>query len=172
MEKSTIKNIILTYGAGLGIVSILISVFNYTFSKNYLEKSAYEQIIGFILIVVFIVLGVMSFKKSNNSYLSLTQSFKIGLGISLISALITILYIYIFSNFIEVDFKEQLICAEIKKMNQANTPKESMNMAIEMMKNYMFPMMYFSIIIIYLIFGLLVSLFTGLVLKKEDNKFA
>lgn len=171
MEKTTIKNIILIHGLILGILSMLIAVVKYAFANNYLEKNVIEQIVSILIMLIMIVIPIKAFKKSNNSFLSLSQSIKIGLGVSLIASLLVIIYIYVFSNFIEPDFKNQLISIEIKKMEVANTPSKTIETAVDMMNNYFMPIMYFSIIIVNLLLGLIFSLITGLVLKKEENNF-
>lgn len=170
MENSSTKSIIYSNGILLGIAGILVSVLKYTFSSNYLEKNIWEQIIGIILMIVFIYYAINTFKKQNNSFLSMSQSIKIGLGVTVISALFTLLYIYIFSNFIEPDFKNKILDLQIKEMEKANTPQETIKASMSMMKNYIMPIMYMSIIIISLLIGLVTSFIIGAVLKK-DNSF-
>ncbi len=49
-------------------------------------------------------MGLKTFKASNNGLLSLGESLKIGLGISLYGAIIYVIYFFVFTNFIEPDF--------------------------------------------------------------------
>ena len=170
MEKKSLKSLILSYGLILGLLLIAVSVSKY-FLIGYLEKSIFESILGFIIIIIFIYLPINFYKKQNDGYLKLSEAIKIGLGVSLIGALIAVLYIYLFSSFIEPDFKDEIMRNEIEKMKKGSTPIESIKQAAEMMKNYMMPMMYFGIIIMNLILGLIISLITGLALKKENNNF-
>ncbi|MFN8324752.1 MAG: DUF4199 domain-containing protein [Flavobacteriaceae bacterium] len=169
MERNTIKNIIITNGIMLGLAGIIVSVIKYGFSSNYTEKNAWEQILGIALMIGFIYYSISTFKKKNENLLSISQALKIGLGVTIISSLFTILYVYLFSNFIEPDFSNKILELQIQEMEKANTPKETIETSINMMKNYMMPIMYFSIIMVSLIIGLITSLIIGAVLKKENN---
>ncbi|MEZ4786824.1 MAG: DUF4199 domain-containing protein [Flavobacterium haoranii] len=170
MKKESIKNLILTYGFILGLVSIGISVIKYLLG-DYLERSTFESILGFIILIVFIYIPINIYKKSNEGYLSLSESFKIGLGVGLISALISILYIYIFANFIEPEFVNNILEIEIEKMKSSSTPAENIKQAYNMMKNYMLPMMFGGIIFVNLFFGFIFSLIIGFILKKDKTVF-
>lgn len=164
------KNIILNYGFYLGLSTILTSVLKYTFG-NYLEKSLVETFLGIILIVLFIYLGISTFKKNNSNFLSVKESLQIGLGISLIAALLSVFYIYVFSSFIEPNFQNEVIKLEMSKMNTSNLSRKDMEKSVSIMKNYMMPMMYFGIIIMNLFLGFITSLILGLALKKDKSVF-
>ena len=56
--------------------------------------------------IIVIVLGIKNFKSSNNNLITWGQSVKIGVGISIISALIGIIYNLIFINFIQISKKK------------------------------------------------------------------
>ena len=53
-------------------------------------------------------MGIKKFKVDNYNLLSFGQAVKIGVGISIISALLTIVYNQVFANFIEPDFMNQI----------------------------------------------------------------
>lgn len=166
-EKSTIKNLILTYGFLLGIGTIIVSVLKYTFG-NYLEKTIIESVIGILLIIILIVYPIRIFKNSNNGYLKLSHALKIGLGVSLIAAILSAIYIYVFANFIETEFVNNLLAIEIDKLKDRGLNGSDAKKSIEMMQKFMMPMMITGVIIMNLFLGFLVSLFTGLILRKED----
>jgi len=172
MEKKILQNLILTYGVILGLATILISVLKYSFSSNYLEKSYWDQVLGFILLVGFVYFAINSFKKSNESNLSISQSIKIGLGVTLIFALINVVYLYLFMSIIEPDFKDKIIEMQIKEMQKLNTPNSQITTTVNLMQKY-FISITLSVTIIYaLITGLITSLIIGAVLKKDNlNKY-
>lgn len=172
MEKKLLQNTILTNGVFLGLATILISVLKYTFSSNYLEKSYWDQILGFILLVLFVYTAINSFKKSNNSYLSISQSIKIGLGVTLIFALLNVVYLYFFMSIIEPDFKDKIIEMQVEEMQKMNTPNSQIKTTVKIMEEYFVPITLSVTIIYALIAGLITSLIIGAVLKKDNlNKY-
>ncbi len=172
MEKKLLQNSILTNGVFLGLTTILISVLKYTFSSNYLEKSYWDQILGFILLVAFIYIAINSFKKSNNSNLSLKQSLKIGLGVTLIFALLNVVYLYVFMSFIEPDFKDKIIEMQVEEMQNLNTPNSQIKASVKLMEEYFISITLTVTIIYALITGLITSLIIGAILKKDNmNKY-
>lgn len=172
MEKKITQNIILTNGFLLGLSTILLSALKYAFSSNYLEKSVWEQIIGFILVVIFIYIAINTFKKANNSFLTISQSIKIGLGVTLIFAILNVAYLYLFMTFVEPDFKEKIIELQIEEMQKANTPNSQIKTSVEFMEEYFVSVTLFVTIIFGLITGLVTSLIIGAVLKKDNpNKY-
>lgn len=170
MEKRLLQNSILINGIFLGLLTVLISVLKYSLSSNYLEKSYWDQILGFILLVAFVYIAINSFKKSNNSYISLKQSIKIGLGVTLIFAFLNVIYLYFFMSIIEPDFKDKIIEMQIKEMQKSNTPNSQIKMTLEMMEKYFVSITLFVTIIYALITGLITSLIIGAIVKKDANK--
>ena len=59
--------------------------------------------------VGIIVYGLKAFKLENEGFLSVSESLKTGLAISLIAAIIGTIYNYVFMTFIEPDFVSQSI---------------------------------------------------------------
>jgi uncharacterized membrane protein len=169
MEKNVIKNLILTNGILLGLSTIMISVLKYAFSENYLEKTVWDQVVGLILIVLFIYFGINSFKKTNNNSLSIRQAIKIGLGITLIFALVNIVYLYVFMTVIEPNFKEQVIEMQIKEMEKANSTVSQIKTSVGFMKEYFVSITLFVTVLFSLFTGLITSLIIGAILKKDNS---
>lgn len=168
MEKQqhSQKNLIFTYGILLGVLTILISVIKYM-TGNHLERTFIETIIGIILMIVLIVIPIRIFKKQNNDKLSLSESIKIGLGVSAVYAVLYVVYMFVFANYLEPNFVSDLMEIETQKLEDQNLTSEQIDQAVGMMEGFMMPIMYVSILIMSLIIGLIIALITGLALKKE-----
>ena len=174
MENQTsATNTMLTYGIYLGISSIILSVANYSFGNIY-EPHWSVNIISYLLIITFIVLGIKFFKDYNNGFISLGQAVKIGLGIALISGVLSVIYFILFANFIEPDFitnlgevQEQMMYEKFPDMDEAIIERQ-----IEMSKKFMSPGIMSALVLIgSLIAGLIISLIAGLIMKKEETQF-
>ena len=167
-QKQSIKNLILTYGFILALLSILISVLKYIMGKH-LENGAVDSIIGFILIIALIVYPIVQFKKQNNGFITLSQSLKIGLGVAAVAAIISVIYFVIFANYIEPNFVNDVLSAETSRQMKANPnmSRADLEKGMEMGKGFVLPMLYGGIIVMNLFLGFIISLITGLVIKKE-----
>lgn len=167
-QKQSIKNLILTYGFILALLSILISVVKYIMGKH-LENGAVDSIIGFILIIALIVYPIVQFKKQNNGFITLSQSLKIGLGVAAVAAIISVIYFVIFANYIEPNFVNDVLSAETSRQMKANPnmSRADLEKGMEMGKGFVLPMLYGGIIVMNLFLGFIISLITGLVIKKE-----
>jgi len=170
MEKqASSKNIMLTYGLILGIVSILISVVSYALGMH-LDRDWKFGLLGFIAMVVIIVMGVKKFKVDNYNLLSFGQAVKIGVGISIISAILTIVYNQVFMNFIEPEYMEQIFQIEKAKWLETEMTDQDIENAEKMYRTFSGPAISSAIIIVAgAFFGFIVSAIVGAVMKRSEE---
>ena len=170
-QQLSARKFILNYGLLLGVLSILVAVVMYV-TNMYVEKSWITNVLGFVIMVVVIILGINEFKKSNGGFLSLGEAIKIGVGIALIASILGAIYQLIFINFIDPDFMERMMQMQFDSMIEQNPDmsKEQLDMAMEMGRKFSSPWITTAIAIVgSLLFGLIISLIAGLVMKKETN---
>ncbi len=129
------------------------------------------QIIAAIVGIFIIMFGIIQFKKENKGFLNLSDALKIGLGISLVGGVISVVFNYIMMNIIDPDTLEKGFEFAKQKMlsNDPEMSVETANQFIEMSKGFYSPLsMALTTIIVSLIFGFLVSLIGGLIVKKSQ----
>lgn len=163
----------LTYGLYLGISTIIVSLLNYSFGNIY-EPHWSVQLGNFILLVLFIVLGIKIFRDTNAGLLKLSEAIKIGLGISLIGAMIGVIYLFLFIYVIEPDFMTKLSDIQQQTMYEKfpDMPEEQLEQTLEMSKKFTTPTaLALMSIVMSLFLGLIISLISGLILKKEESIF-
>ncbi|MCB0443143.1 MAG: DUF4199 domain-containing protein [Flavobacterium sp.] len=167
-QNHSIKSLILLYGTILAVVSILISVVKYTMG-NHLERNVWESILGIALMIALTVYPIMLFKKGNNGLLNLSQSIKIGLGIAAVAGIISIVYFFVFANYIEPEFAKQVMDAQMSEAVKQNPNISSADLekGREMGQKFVMPMLYGGIIVVNLFLGFIISLIAGLAMKKE-----
>ena len=168
--KVNSKKIMLTYGAILGVVSILLSVISYVMG-NVFKPHWSIQLLGFLILIAVIVYGLREFKKQNGGFLKLGQALKIGIGITAISSVLGILYFIIFTNLIEPDYFVQYMDFQREAALEANTSAtpEQIEQGLEMSKPFMNTGFFAGIqFIMAVFFGFIVSLVAGLVMKREN----
>jgi len=109
-QKSTSKQIMLNYGLTLGLLGILINVIIYALGYSYNIKLLMITGLSLIIIsIVFLVVGIKKFRKYNGGFLKFSEGLKIGMGIIVISAVLSVGYNYLFSNYIEPDYEKNMI---------------------------------------------------------------
>ena len=115
-SKIASKNTILNYGLLLGVISVSMSIVLYTQNKH-LEQNQTMGLISILFILFAILFGIRSFAKNNP--LSFGEGLKIGIGITVVGAVIITIYNYIFSHYIEPDFMNQMSAVQQKAMEDS-----------------------------------------------------
>ena len=95
--KNSKKSIMLNFGLLLGFASIIVALGNYMFGDLY-DPHWSMMVFGLTVSIVITFLGIKKVKEVNDGFLTVGEAIKAGLGISLISALIYIVYLMIFYN--------------------------------------------------------------------------
>jgi hypothetical protein len=171
-QKLSSKQVMLNYGLMLGVASILIAVANFAFGNVYKPHWSISVISGLASVVV-IVLGLKLIKDNNGGFLSLGEALKNGLGISLISGVVYVVYFYVFVNFIQPDYFTNLASFQEASMIEMypNMTDDQLENAIEMSKKFSgFGMISAIIMIMSLFFGFVISMIAGLIMKKTQEE--
>lgn len=166
-QENSSKKVMINYGLILGLISILISV------GVYASGNAYNQhwsigLISFAIMVILIALGIKKLKQNNNDSLTLAEALKTGIGIALISGILSAIYTYIFVTIIEPDFYVNLLASIERQWMEQGMTDEQIQTTLAMTKKMSGPFMTITFSIIgSLFFGFIISLITGLIMKKD-----
>ena len=126
-------------------------------------------IVSIVIIIGILVFAFIQYKKQNEGFLSLSEALKIGLGISLISAIVGIVYSMVLTEVIDpstmqksLDFQFETMRAENPEMTQ-----DQINMARDMAEKFSGPFIRSAFQLIGALFiGFIISLIGGLIVKK------
>lgn len=164
------KNIMINFGILMGFASIVIQLLIYVFGN------IYEPHWGFIVLSValtalFIVLGIKKVKDSQEGFLSMGDAIKTGLGIALISSLVYSVYLVVFQHLIEPSYFENLALLQEQTIIEQNP--ELTDEQLEQAKGFaaMFNNSGVNVaitIVFSLFLGLIISFFSGLIMKKSE----
>jgi len=171
-KKTSAKQIMLNYGLLLGFMGILINVVNYSFGNVYKPHWSIG-VVSVVVTITIIILALKKTKENNGGYLSLGESIKTGLGISLIAAILGVIYTYLFTHFIEPEYFQRMLEFQMQTIadkypNFSDEQIEASKKSMEMMSN---PFITSAIAIIgSLFFGFIISLVGGLIMKKTDEE--
>ena len=166
-QKDAIKKIAFNYGIIWGLLSIVLSVIAYV-TDNHIERPMWLTIAGLAIMVGIFVYGLKAFKSENEGYLSVSESLKVGLAISLIAAIIGAIYNYIFITVIEPEYVIQMLefSSEQMVIQNPDMTQEQIDMAIGITEKMMTPTIMTAMgIIIPLFLGFITSLIAGLIMK-------
>ncbi len=164
------KSIILNYGVYLGIASILINLVVYA-TGDYLKPHWSISVLSALLMVVIIVFANKKFKELNSGFMSWGQSVKIGVGLTVISAIIIIVYQQIFANFIEPDYAQQMLMMQEQTWTDQGMTSEQIDSAKEMMQKFQSPVISSAIgIVVAAFIGFVVSAIVGAIMKKSEEE--
>lgn len=159
------------YGALGGAAVVVFSLMLYSMDMIYQQNVA-VSVIPFVLIAIAVVLAIVQYKNGSLGFLSLSEALKIGTGVGLIAGIIGVLYILLLSNVIEPNYLDNMFAAQ-RETVMAENPKitpEQMDQGIEMQKKFAW-LGYPVALIINALFGLIVGLVTGLILKKQKPAY-
>lgn len=183
-NQNSVQKTILTYGIILGIVGIVINLLNYSFGDIYYNfKSETLKadgkviniiigLLGFIAMILVIIYAIKAFKNANNGFLKLGEAIKIGVGVALISAIISIIYQIILSKVIEPEYynKASEFMQQAMMERFPDMPEEQMEASLNMSKKFMSIGFIAAMALGFsLLFGLIISAIAGAIMKKEEN---
>ena len=171
MENQTSsKGIILNNGLYLGLVGVVTALVLYAMGKS-LELQWVSSVVGFVATIAFIVIGIKQFKNNNGGFMSWGQGVKIGMGIVMISALITVAYTILFTTVIEPDFQAQAMKVQKQAWIDQGLTDEQIESATEMAKKFQGPGIASAFILAFSAFiGFVVSAIISAIMKKSEEE--
>ncbi len=169
---TNVTSLAFRFGLILGGVSIVWALILYLMDMHdSLDRSL--QIVGAIISIVVIVFGLLEFRK-RNGFLTLPQSIKMAIIISLISTIIFIIYYFILTEYMDPGMVERQI-DEMMDQFRAKNPEVSDEMIDGYRKGQEMsrkPLLFVGAALIFSVLsGLIFGLIAGLILKrkKEEN---
>jgi len=160
----------LRYGLILALVSILINLIMYI--TGLMTNQVASSLIGTLSLIVSIVIIVMAIKHhrdvQQNGFITLGKAFGVGILASLISAIIGAVFLYVLHAFIDPGILEEMMALNEERMIESGTSDEMIEMTSQWTNMFMSPVgMASTGLFGGVCCGGVISLFAGLILKKE-----
>jgi hypothetical protein len=168
-QNSSLKSNIITYGIILGSISVVFQLMLFFLDMHYKNDST-AGIVALLITSGVIVYSFIVFKKNNEGFMTLSEALKIGLGVSLISAIIGIIYTQLLVNVLDPDTMQKSLELSIDNMRAQNPeiPQEALETARSIQEKMSSPLIFSAVQIIFsLFFGFIISLIGGLIVKKS-----
>ena len=103
IQTSSYAQYQLNFGIMLGMATVFFQLMLFVLDAHY-QGDTLSSIIPLILSVGFINYGIYQFKVDNSDFISLSEGLKVGVGIALISAIISTIYGVILTEFLDPEF--------------------------------------------------------------------
>ena len=164
-----IKKFAINNGLLLGLLSIVLGVIFYVLDMH-LERNWISSVLSLALTTGVIIYAFKQYKGANEGFMTLGQAIKLGLGIALIAGIIGVIFNYLLMNVIEPDMINQIMEKQQEAMieRNPNMTDQQLEAASEMTAKFMKPGMMAAFGLIgSLFFGFIISLITGLVMKRD-----
>ena len=159
----------LKFGGLLGGVSVIFALMLFSLDMHYGQEDAVNYV-NYAITISVIVLGIHTFRKDNDGYLGLSEAIKLGMGISLVSAIIAVCYTALLMYVLEPGYMAKVMEFTKEKMIDENPEmsQEQLQISLDMMEKFQGIGVIAAFILIFsLFFGFLTSLVTGLILKRS-----
>ena len=166
-QQPKIGKFSLNYGLILGGLGVAFGLMLFSMDAHVGGDSNVQQIIGIVLMVAIIFWGIFSFRKANGGSLTIGQGVKLGAGIAVVAAVISVIYTWLLANVLDPEFAVKT--AEVTKAaleERGDVPQEAIQQQYQGTIDY-FWIAYPFILIINTIVGLVVGLVGGLIFKKS-----
>ena len=168
-QKSILKSTILQYGLIYGGISVAFAIMLFVM-KMHTEENSISSLVSALILAGSITAGQIAFRKLNNGYLNLSEAMKIGLGVTVIGLLIGILYFWFQSTILDPNSIDKLMDIEINKaIDQFPEITDEQIAAVSRSLEWWFsPIPLTAMMLAFgLIIGSIISLVTGLIVKKS-----
>jgi len=154
-ETPSTARVALKWGLIAGVVSMIYSTALYMtsqFTNNALTWLA------LLISVTFIVLAMREFRTLNGGFMTYGEGVGLGTLVATISGMLSATYSYFYMNFIDTTIMQQIMDQSRVKMEEQGMSDDQIEQALEVSQNFMSPGLTF-------LFGVLGSVFFGLILS-------
>ncbi|CAI8360774.1 MAG: Uncharacterised protein [Bacteroidetes bacterium MED-G17] len=168
-QKFSTKQIAINFGFLLAGYNVITGLMLFFLDMHYQNNST-VGLVNLAVIAAVIIYGITQFKKFNDGFIKLSEALKTGLGIALISGIVSVIYSIVLITFIDPDFIDKMLEFQKETMleKNPNMSVENANKMVDMQRKFSGPMITSAFIIIFnLFFGFVISLIGGLIVKKS-----
>tara|TARA_B110000908_G_C9988042_1_gene328483 strand:+ start:60 stop:572 length:513 start_codon:yes stop_codon:yes gene_type:complete len=160
------KDIILKWGLIGGTATIILGLLSYLLAMS---DSKIMQYAGVVLMLAVIVLGLFEYRdKLGGGFASFGELFKIGLMIGLIISVVSVIWSYIYMNFIDPELMGRILLKTEIELESRAMSDQDVKIAMEYTKKFMQPT-YMAVVSLAstLFMSSIISVISALVIKNN-----
>ena len=146
-------------------------VTTYLFQLLNLPDTSPIRYVSYLFLIGYLVLTQKEYKEQLGGYLTFGQGFSAGFRYALFSGLLFGVFMALYLAFLNPDAMNKIITAQADAMTAKGTPSDQVEKSGEIMHKYGAILVSFGVAVWFAILGLLISLVTAAILKKERTAF-
>ncbi len=173
-NKTSTAKIALKYGLIIGAIGIVFNLMLYSQDLHYqidLQRLVINLVIGILFVVAASIFAMKEFKKANNGFMSTGEGLKIGVGLSLISGIIGIIFNLILTEVIDPETTQKAIDFAIQSMRDAGMTESQIDQRMQGQGEPNYPLQIGIGLIVSVVLGFIGSLIPALVIKKQEEAY-
>lgn len=163
----TLQSTTRSVGVRFGLLAALISIVYFlvlNLSGIDMTQGVWNWV-GYAITLALVILGQKQFRDKGDGYMSYGQGVGIAFWMGLISAVISSIFTYIYIKFVDTNFLELVKQRQIEAMQEQGLTDQQIDQGMQMASLFMTPeamLLYMLIggILITLVIGLIVTIFT------------
>jgi len=166
-KNLSLKQIAINYGLLLALVSILLMVIMYVTN---IEKNWTISILSMAITIFLLFSAIKAYRQGNGGFLKLGEGLKVGLATAAIAGVVAGLYAYLHYSFVYPEYIDIIMDEARESMSKSEgMTEEQREQALNFTKMFTTPFMMATFSLIgSLFFGFIISLFSGLILKRDN----
>lgn len=173
-NKTSTGKLAIKYGIIIGVIGIIFNLMLYSQDLHYqidLQRLLINLVIGILFVVVASIFAMKEFKKANNGFMSLGQGLKIGVGLSLISGIIGVIFNLILTEVIDPDMTQKAFDFAVQSMRDAGMTESQIDQRMQGQGEPNYPLQIGIGLIASIVLGFIGSLVPALVIKKQEEVY-
>jgi len=169
-KKTTVFSNAIKYGLYTGIASVLLSLLFFALDVS---RESYLQWLSWVILIAGIIMGTLNYRdKINGGFISYGDAFLTGLYITIVTAILSVIYFYILINYIDVNFIKTSLDTLEQSLVDKGVSDEMIDQQVTMAGKFMTPtIMMVMGFVTSLVMGVIISLITSAIFKKNDDSF-
>ena len=168
-NQPSVTAVALKYGLITALVGI---VYSLILMISDLGDNRWLSSLSYIILIVGIVLAMKQYKANNYGYMAYGQGLGIGTLVSAIFGLLSGLFTWLYTSFIDPEYMARVMEKQRIQMIQQGIPEEQIEAGMKMAENFKGPlMMILGTAVITLIIGFILSLIISAIIKNNRPEF-
>lgn len=165
-ESTTVKSVSIKYGLINGLVGIIFfTILDFTG----MAQSQIGQWSSLVIGAAIIYFAHLEFKKGGDGFMSYGQGLGIGTFLSSIAGLLSSIYVYIYTSFINPEYVTAVKEKAMMDMEKRGMSEAEIDQAMKFSESFMTPTAFFIMgIVMSILFGFLLSLVISAITKKNS----
>jgi Protein of unknown function (DUF4199) len=158
----------LNSGLIMGLFTVIYTLIIYVIDFMF---NPYQGYVFYIVQAVVLFIFIKSYRENyKNGFLTYSQAFASGVVISLFTAIIYAIFIYILYAFIDTDLVNKQLAFVEETFVKAGLPQAFIDSGLKMQKKFLQPAIYAPTkLFSSFLSGTILSLFVAIFIKKENN---